>query len=143
MAQSAVTCFRGVYLYWVSLLSVLTLVLLLAGLHQSTRPEVCVRASYDLCPDLLRAEIRINKHVSRSVVMSICGDERSNACAIRRARWQRATCEVHVLLPEDPSVLRHELNHCRGWEHQGDSHEAYQRPWIPNWGLVRIRGDLN
>lgn len=143
MAQSARQGFSGVSLHWILFMSLLALVLLIAELHQNTGPTVCLRASVELCPDLLKADIRIRKHTSPSVVMGICGDERSNACAIRWARWQRVTCEVHVLLPEDPSVLRHELNHCRGWEHQGDSKEAYEQPWIPNLRLVRTRGGLD
>ena len=143
MAQSARQGFSGVSPHWILFMSLLALVMLIAELHQNTGPTVCLRASVELCPDLLKADIRIRKHTSPSVVMGICGDERSYACAIRRARWQRVTCEVHVLLPEDPSVLRHELNHCRGWEHQGDSKEAYEQPWIPNLRLVRTRGGLD
>lgn len=127
--------------YWILFVSGLFLVLLAAAAHQNSRSEVCFRASHELCPDLLKAKIQINRHASRSMVASLCGDQRSNACAIRRARWQQVTCDVHVLSPEDPSVLQHELNHCRGWEHQGDTQEAYEQPWVPNWRLMQARGN--
>ncbi|MDG1065188.1 MAG: hypothetical protein P8O91_03135 [Luminiphilus sp.] len=128
---------------WVLFLGGLSLVLLLAGLCQKSSSEFCVGGGHELCPDLLGATIRIKRYALPSMVAHICGDRRSNACAIRKARWQRVTCEVHVLTPEAPGVLQHELNHCRGWEHQGDSQEAYGQPWVPNWRLVHARGGID
>ena len=143
MQQSADQQPMRVHPYWVLFLGGLTLVLLFAGLYDKSSSEVCVSGGYELCPDLLNATIKIKKHDLPSMVAQICGDARSNACAIRRARWQRVVCEVHVLTPEVPGVLIHELNHCRGWEHQGDSQAAYGQPWVPNWRLVHARGHID
>lgn len=127
---------------WVIFFSGLSLVLLLIGLSHKPSSEICVAAGNELCPDLLKANIRITQYASQRAITSVCGDNRSNACAIRRARWQRVTCEVHVLTPVDSDVLQHEMNHCRGWEHQGDSPAAYAQPWVPNWRLVKARGSV-
>ena len=128
--------------YWVIFLSSLSLVLLLTSLSQKSSSEICVTEAYELWPDLLKAKIRITQYASQSTITSVCGDNRSNACAIRRARWQRVTCEVYVLMPVDSGVLQHEMNHCRGWEHRGDSPAEYAQPWVPNWRLVKARGSF-
>ena len=127
---------------WAGLFAVLLLILLVAQFKQQPLPQVCLQADRHPCPDLLQAEIHIRYHDSKAAVTSICGDERSNACALRRARWHQAVCDIHLLKPASEALLNHELNHCRGWEHRGDSPEAYARPWELNERLVRARGRL-
>ena len=125
---------------WLVLFGILSAVLLAAWVGQPPRLKVCFHADRLPCPDLLRAEVRLRYHDSRATLTPFCTDGRSNGCALRRARWNKAVCEVHLLLPASEALLNHEMNHCRGWEHGGDTRAAYAQPWTPNWRLVRSRG---
>lgn len=140
MRQSSETSALFTRLQWGGLLAALLLILLAAQTARQPLSQVCRNADRDACPDILQAEIRIRYHDSKATLTSICGDVRSNACALRRARWHQAVCDIHLLRPASAPLLNHEMNHCRGWEHSGDSPEAYARPWQLNEHLIRARG---
>jgi len=129
-------------MFWAVLLLVLAVVALMAVFAPAPPLRGCLNADQRACPDLLEAQVRYRRHASRATLTPVCGSPRSNACALRRAHWQHVVCEIHLLNSVGDRVLNHELNHCRGWEHAGDTPEAYARPWIPNWRLIRSRGAL-
>ena len=125
---------------WLLFLAVLLVVLAWARDQQPVMPEACHDAHRLPCPDLLGADVRIRYHDSKVTLTPLCGDVRSTGCALRSVRWREAVCDVHLLQPASELLLLHEMNHCRGWEHDGDSQAAYARPWLPNGRLIRSRG---
>ena len=125
---------------WLLFLAVLLVVLAWAWDQQPVMPEACHDAHRLPCPDLLGADVRIRYHDSKATLTPLCGDVRSTGCALRSVRWREAVCDVHLLQPASELLLLHEMNHCRGWEHDGDSQAAYARPWLPNGRLIRSRG---
>jgi len=142
MRQSSESSTLFKWWQWAALLAALLLILLAAQFARQPLSQVCLNADRAPCPDILQAEIRIRYHDSKATLTSICGDVRSNACALRRVRWHQAVCDIHLLRPASAPLLNHEMNHCRGWEHSGDSPEAYARPWQLNEHLIRARGRL-
>lgn len=101
---------------------------------------LCPNAHQEECPDLLQANIRIRWHDAAADLSAVCGNSRSTACALRTATWQQVTCDIHARRGIDESVMRHELNHCRGWDHRGDTVNDYRAAWRPNATLLRYAG---
>ena len=100
----------------------------------------CQRANVQPCVDALGADVKIHYHQDPAIVADLCGDLRSNACALRTFNFSSARCDVHILSDTAHHVLEHELNHCRGWDHAGDTTEAYEAPWHLNRDAWVVRG---
>lgn len=127
------------------LLASLAALLLLPLLHQQftgtgSQEISCEQANIRPCADYLRAAVKYYRHSSRSSLAEVCGNNRSNACALRRVRWGKTECDIHIADTTPDSVIEHELNHCRGWDHQADSVVAYNQPWHLNTALVQRAG---
>lgn len=101
--------------------------------------QQCVKADHEPCADLLGARTRIVEHATLSSLHAVCGDERSDACALRSFSFSSAQCVIHLGPNTSALVLEHEKNHCRGWDHAGDSHAAYARPWTVNRDIWVVR----
>ncbi len=100
----------------------------------------CDHGDSEPCPDLLLATIRIVEEPNRDALSAICGDQRSDACALRRFRYDSAECTIHLWTKAPSSVLEHEMNHCRGWDHAGDTYADYRSPWHINRKGWLLRG---
>lgn len=100
----------------------------------------CHQAHVQPCVDALGADITIHYHQNVAIVADLCGDLRSNACALRTFSFGSASCDIHILTDIPHHVLEHELNHCRGWDHAGDTKEAYEAPWHLNRDAWVVRG---
>ncbi len=100
----------------------------------------CQQAHMKPCVDTLGADISIHYHQNASTVSALCGDVRSNACALRTFSFGSASCDIHILESVAHDVLEHELNHCRGWDHAGDTKAAYAAPWHLNREAWVVRG---
>lgn len=100
----------------------------------------CHQANEQPCVDALGADITIHYHQNAAIVADLCGDLRSDACALRTFSFGSASCDIHILTDTAHHVLEHELNHCRGWDHAGDTKEAYEAPWHLNRDAWVVRG---
>ena len=87
----------------------------------------CINARYEACEYLLGAEVFFER-VTADRFIELCGPE-ADACA--KVSITRRVCTIyyahHVL---DAHVVEHEMNHCRGWFHIGETKSAYRRPWV-------------
>jgi hypothetical protein len=103
-------------------------------------PPICEEADQRPCEDLLQADIRVVVHQELSTLRAVCPHPESDACALRSASWGEAHCVIHQWTAVPEAIYEHEMNHCRGWDHDDDSAESYHRPWHVNRGLWLARG---
>lgn len=103
-------------------------------------PPICEEAHQRPCEDLLQADIRVVVHQELSTLRAVCPHPESDACALRSASWGEAHCVIHQWTAVAEAIYEHEMNHCRGWDHDDDSAESYHRPWHVNRGLWLARG---
>jgi hypothetical protein len=103
-------------------------------------PPICEEADQRPCEDLLQADIRVVVHQELSTLRAVCPHPESDACALRSASWGEAYCVIHQWTAVPEAIYEHEMNHCRGWDHDDDSAESYHRPWHVNRGLWLARG---
>ena len=103
-------------------------------------PPICEEADQRPCEDLLQADIRVVVHQELSTWRAVCPHPESDACALRSASWGEAHCVIHQWTAVPEAIYEHEMNHCRGWDHDDDSAESYHRPWHVNRGLWLARG---
>jgi len=103
-------------------------------------PPICEEAHQRPCEDLLQADIRVVVHQELSTLRAVCPHPESDACALRSASWGEAHCVIHQWTAVPEAIYEHEMNHCRGWDHDDDSAESYHRPWHVNRGLWLARG---
>ena len=89
--------------------------------------DACLNAHHDACEDLLDAEVFFERVTAKRFI-EICGPE-AEACS--HVSITSKVCTIYyanrVL---DQRTVAHELNHCRGWFHLGNSKSAYRRPWV-------------
>ena len=89
--------------------------------------DTCERADRNSCEDLLTVEVTFSK-VGEDTFEKKCG-KLSDACAV--VSITNRTCVIYYKTRSiDKYVLEHEMNHCRGWFHLGNSKSAYRRPWV-------------
>lgn len=100
----------------------------------------CAHAHQAPCEDLLAPTIRVINHRDRASLLRYCPQPQNIACALRDISYASADCDIHILESAPEHILEHELNHCRGWEHDGDSLEAYLAPWHVNRRMWVARG---
>ena len=103
-------------------------------------PPICEEADQRPCEDLLQADIRVVVHQELSTLRAVCPHPESDACALRSASWGEAHCVIHQWTAVPEAIYEHEMNHCRGWDHDDDSAESYHRPGHVNRGLWLARG---
>jgi len=103
-------------------------------------PPICEEAHQRPCEDLLQADIRVVVHEELSTLRAVCPHPESDACALRSASWGEAHCVIHQWAAVAEAIYEHEMNHCRGWDHDDDTAESYHRPWHVNRGLWLARG---
>jgi len=103
-------------------------------------PPICEEAHQRPCEDLLQADIRVVVHRELSTLRAVCPHPESDACALRSASWSEAHCVIHQWAAASEAIYEHEMNHCRGWDHEGDTLVSYERPWHVNRGLWLARG---
>ena len=108
--------------------------------YQDESDQVCAGADRSPCPDLLRAEVSVVIHEGIDSLWAACVLPEIDACAIRTASWGEAHCVIHQLASAPAQVFEHEMNHCRGWDHEGTGVAAYAQPWQVNRGLWLARG---
>lgn len=108
---------------------IVTLIVLvnLFVLVPASAADECLRADRNACVDLLNADVTFSK-VGEGTFEKHCG-ELSDACAV--VNISKRQCTIYYKTRSiDKYVLEHELNHCRGWFHKGNSKKAYRNPWV-------------
>lgn len=91
--------------------------------------EIC-RGDREDCPDLLKLPIEHYEWKDQLTVGVQCKDLDVLGCAKIYGKGGKLTrCVIHTIRYPLSDLLRHEINHCRGWEHQGGGEKAHSRPW--------------
>ena len=92
--------------------------------------DTCVRADRSACEDLIGAEVFFER-VSRHQFVEACGVHPDHVYACARLNISRRQCTIYYTTRWlDAHVVEHEMNHCRGWFHRGNTERAHQRPWV-------------
>lgn len=92
--------------------------------------DTCRNADKLACEDLIGAEVFFEK-VPAKRFKEVCGSDPREADACARLNISRRQCTIYYSTRTlDEHVVNHEMNHCRGWFHKGDSERAHKRAWV-------------
>lgn len=113
--------------YFVATIVCLAAVVALFVVAPAAQSAECLGADRHACDDLLEAEVFF-KQVPSKKLIDRCGF-RAEACAV--VDITNRVCTIYYATKSiDAYVLEHEMNHCRGWFHRGESKHDYRNPWV-------------
>ena len=97
----------------------------------------CKNAHRFECPAFIDVEVEVKK-VDKKTFKTFC-DHKAEACA--NLRPASKSCVIYHYIDKVPrDILKHEMNHCRGWFHYGDTERAHSKPWVDYKTYMSKRG---
>ena len=77
--------------------------------------------SISACPDLVGAQIEIRKSLNyQNYCEEFCDSPRGGSRRLRCLNITRGTCTIYIGFRSSPEARRHEVAHCRGYNHTWD-----------------------
>jgi hypothetical protein len=110
---------------WIRLAAVLAATTVFLSGPRAEAHELTCDGSKVECPALIEPEVIVK---TLSSVARYCGFDAEGCARLTKGFRQ---CYVFIKRKALRGTLKHEMNHCRGWAHEGHGHHNHAKLWTP------------